>query len=83
MEDSLNLNELIEIYKAIIVRDWETQRIIFGAQGGDLPEPFAQEDSSKTVADVMKATKGDDSNDLADFSEDGFSVGSEFGYEIE
>jgi hypothetical protein len=45
----------MEIYKAVAVRDWETHRVIFGAQGADLPNPF--EDAGeipKTAEDIRR-----------------------------
>jgi len=68
----------MEIYKAVAVRDWETHRVIFGAQGADLPNPFDDADDGeapKTAADVRReALFGEDLTFEGELS---------FGYEVE
>lgn len=79
MEESLTLTELIEIYKAIGIREWETHRVIFGAAGGDLPNPYESKSESLTVDDIRKRAAGDSHNDIADLSD----MDIYFDYEVE
>ena len=69
MEESLTLTELIEVYKAIGIRDWETHRVIFGAAGGDLPNPYEQQSEPVTVDDIRRRASGDRHNDIADMND--------------
>ena len=56
----------MECYRAIGTRDWEMQRIIFAAAGGDLPNPFSSKEESLTVEDIRKRASGDRYNDIVD-----------------
>jgi hypothetical protein len=79
LEESLTLTELIEIYKAIGIRDWETHRVIFGAAGGDLPNPYESKSESLTGDDIKRRASGDRHNDIADMND----MDIHFDYEVE
>lgn len=90
LEESLTLVELMEIYKAMVLRDWSTQRVIAAVQGVDLPSPFDDSSGARTVDDVRKqALSGlDKYNDIADVkgavaAQEGFGIGLGLGYESE
>jgi hypothetical protein len=56
----------MESYKAIGMRDWEMQRVVFAAAGAELPNPFSSQEESLTVDDIRKRASGDKYNDIVD-----------------
>jgi hypothetical protein len=95
LEDSLTLNELIELDRAVVRRDWKLQRMIGATFGADLPEdPFESSESEVTVEKIHDRALGkvsgveDIYNDIADVrgiaaAQQGFGVGFGLGYEVE
>ena len=60
-------------------RDWEMQRIVFAAAGGDLPNPFESEEESLTGDDIKRRALGDTHNDIVDMNDPEVM----FDYEVE
>jgi len=79
LEDSLTLDELMLLYKEVGLRDWELQRIIFGAAGADLPNPFEGPKDRLTVEDIRRRAMGDGHNDVIDMNDPEI----QFEYEVE
>lgn len=94
LEESLTIDELVELDKSIVRRDWKTQRMIGISVGAELPEDPYGSDEEVTLQDVMDRALGkvsgiDDSyNDIADVrgiaaDQMGFGIGLGLGYEQE
>lgn len=67
------------LYKELGIKDWELQRVIFGAAGGELPKPFEDPEESLTVDDIRRRASGDKYNDLVDIDDPEIM----FDYEVE
>ena len=94
LEDSLTLEELVELDKAVARRDWKLQRTIGMSVGAELPEDPFDSEETVTVQDVMDRALGkisgveDIYNDIADVrgiaaDQMGFGIGLGLGYEQE
>ena len=94
LEESLTIDELVELDKAVVRRDWKLQRMIGLSVGAELPEDPLEDSTEVTAEDVMERALGkvsgiDDSyNDIVDVrgalaTQQGFGIGFGLGYEQE